>query len=227
MDAVRLAPHDIRRVDACLSLSQFVSTFEVSAAAAMVETDTARVADSPGRQVIVDMPLTLRRTWDFIQPSANVPTRPGGHGTCRSVGSRARQGGATFHGVPIGNAFGTKVTGVVDNRPESFGELRIGVAGNPAENLGAGQLAVVTRSGTNELHGEVCNYQTSPSPLVRDPLAVARTDSIGGSSAALCSTPDAMKVATAPASSRASNSNASARPASERPTRPYPSGAGA
>ncbi|MCS7316140.1 MAG: hypothetical protein NZ554_11735 [Bryobacteraceae bacterium] len=140
VDAVRLAPHDIRRVDACLSLSQFVSTFEVSAAAAMVETDTARVADSPGRQVIVDMPLTLRRTWDFIQPSANVPTRPGGHGTCRSVGSRARQGGATFHGVPIGNAFGTKVTGVVDNRPESFGELRIGVAGNPAENLGAGQL---------------------------------------------------------------------------------------
>lgn len=177
VDDIRLAPRDVRRLDVSLSLSQVATTIEVTAGAALIETETARVADLRSRQTLVDMPLTLRRTWDFIQLSPNV-SKAGTGWYMRFGGSRSRQGYMTVDGVPIGNVFGGHTTGVVDNRTESYGEVRLEVAGSPAESQGIGQLAVVTRSGTNEVHGELFNYYTTIALQARDPFATTKTGSI-------------------------------------------------
>ncbi|GIU80805.1 MAG: hypothetical protein KatS3mg005_4043 [Bryobacteraceae bacterium] len=176
-DNIRLAPRDIRRVDVGLTLSQVATTVEVSAGATLVETETARVADTRTRQTIIDMPLSLRRAWDLIQLSPNVSKTAAGF-NMRFGGSRTRQGDVTVDGIPIGNVFGGQITGVVSDRTESYGEVRLEVAGSSAENPGIGQMSVVTRSGTNELHGEVFNYYSSPGLQARNPFSVVNTGSI-------------------------------------------------
>lgn len=174
---IRLAARDIRRIDVPLSLSQVTTAVEVSAGATLVETDTARVADMRVRQTIIDMPLSLRRAWDLIQLSPNV-SKTGTGFTMRFGGSRTRQGDVTIDGIPIGTVFGGQISGVVSDRTESYGEVRLEVAGSSAENPGIGQMSVVTRSGTNELHGEVFNYYSSPGLQARNPFATTGTGSI-------------------------------------------------
>jgi len=177
VDDIRLSARDIRRIDVALSLSQVATTVEVSAGVTLVETESARVADVRTRQTLIDMPLSLRRAWDIIQLSPNV-SKASGSFTMRFGGSRARQGDVTVDGIPIGTVFGGQITGVVSDRTESYGELRLEVAGSSAENPGIGQMSVVTRSGTNELHGEVFNYYSSPGLQARNPFATAGTGSI-------------------------------------------------
>jgi hypothetical protein len=174
---IRLAARDIRRIDVPLSLTQVTTAVEVSAGATLVETDTARVADMRVRQTLIDMPLSLRRAWDIIQLSPNV-SKAGNSFTMRFGGSRARQGDVTIDGIPIGTVFGGQISGVVSDRTESYGEVRLEVAGSSAENPGIGQMSVVTRSGTNELHGEVFNYYSSPGLQARNPFATTGTGSI-------------------------------------------------
>jgi hypothetical protein len=174
---ILLAPRDIRRIDVALSLSQVATTVEVSAGATLVETETARVADTRTRQTIIDMPLSLRRAWDLIQLSPNVSKTAVGF-NMRFGGSRTRQGDVTVDGIPIGTVFGGQINGVVSDRTESYGEVRLEVAGSSAENPGIGQMSVVTRSGTNELHGEVFNYYSSPGLQARNPFSLVNTGSI-------------------------------------------------
>ncbi len=177
VEGVVLAPRDIRRVDVPLSLTQVTTTVEVSAGATLVETETARVADTRTRQTIIDMPLSLRRAWDLIQLSPNVSKTASGF-NMRFGGSRTRQGDVTVDGVPIGTVFGGQINGVVSDRTESYGEVRLEVAGSSAENPGIGQMSVVTRSGTNELHGEAFNYYSSPGLQARNPFSTVNTGSI-------------------------------------------------
>lgn len=177
VDEVRLAPRDIRRTDVGLSLSQVATTVEVSAGATLVETETARVADARTRQTLIDMPLSLRRAWDFIQLSPNV-SKAAGSFNMRFGGSRTRQGDVAVDGVPIGTVFGGQISGVVSDRTESYGEVRLEVAGSSAENPGIGQMSVVTRSGTNELHGEAFNFYSSPGLQARNPFSMVGTGSI-------------------------------------------------
>lgn len=177
VEDIRLNARDIRRVNVPLSLAQVATTVEVSGGATLVETETARVADVRVRQTMIDMPLSLRRSWDFLQLSPNV-SKTGTGFNIRFGGSRTRQGDVTVDGIPIGNVFGGQITGVVTDRTESYGELRLEVAGSSAENPGIGQMSIVTRSGTNEVHGEVFNYYTSPGLQARNPFATVGTGSI-------------------------------------------------
>ena len=174
---VILLARDIRRIDVQFQVGQVATTVEVSAGVTLIETETARIADTRTRETMVDMPLSLRRAWDFIQLSPNVSKTKSGF-TMRFGGSRTRQGDVTVDGVSISNVFGGQITGVVSDRTESYQEIRLEVAGGTAENPGIGQMAVVTRSGTNQVRGEAFLYYTSPGLQARNPFATASTGSI-------------------------------------------------
>ncbi|MCU0244984.1 MAG: TonB-dependent receptor [Bryobacter sp.] len=169
-----LAARDLRRVDVGFQIGQVATAIEVTGGVTLIETETARVADTRIRQTMVDMPLSLRRAWDFIQLSPNVSKTKSGF-NMRFGGSRTRQGDVTVDGVSITNVFGGQITGVVSDRTESYQEIRLEVAGSGAENPGIGQMSVVTRSGTNELHGEAFNYYTSPGLSARNPFSTVGT----------------------------------------------------
>jgi hypothetical protein len=177
VDRIVLGARDVRRIDISFQLGQVATAVEVSAGVTLIETETARVADTRTRQTMIDMPLSLRRAWDFIQLSPNVSKTKSGF-NMRFGGSRTRQGDVTVDGVTISNVFGGQITGVVADRTESYQEFRLEVAGGLAENPGIGQLSIVTRSGTNDLHGEAFNYYTSPGMQARNPFSTAATGSI-------------------------------------------------
>lgn len=177
VEDIQLVARDRRRIDVSLAVGQVTTSVEVSAGATLIETETARVADTRTRQTMIDMPLSLRRAWDFIQMSPQVSKTKSGF-NMRFGGSRTRQGDVTVDGVSITNVFGGQITGVVSDRTESYQEIRLEVAGSSAENPGIGQMSVVTRSGTNQLHGEVFNYYTSPGLTARNPFSTTGTGSI-------------------------------------------------
>jgi hypothetical protein len=176
-DNIILTARVIRRVDVTFQVGQVSTAVEVTAGATLIETETARLSDVRVRQTMVDMPLSLRRAWDIVQMSPNVSKTKSGF-NMRFGGSRNKQGDVTVDGVSISNVFGGQITGVVSDRTESYQELRVEVAGGLAENPGIGQMSIVTRAGSNELHGEVFNYYTSPGLQARNPFAAVNTGSI-------------------------------------------------
>jgi hypothetical protein len=176
-DNIILTARTIRRVDVTFQVGQVTTAVEVTAGATLIETETARLSDVRVRQTMIDMPLSLRRAWDIVQMSPNVSKTKSGF-NMRFGGSRTKQGDVTVDGVSISNVFGGQITGVVSDRTESYQELRVEVAGGLAENPGIGQMSIVTRAGSNELHGEAFNYYTSPGLQARNPFSVVNTGSI-------------------------------------------------
>ncbi len=174
---IELSGRDQRRVDIHFALGQVSTKVEVSAGATVIETETARVSDVKDRATLNQLPLSLRRSWDFITLSPGV-SKPQGSFYYRFNGSRNKQGDASFDGISIASTFGGPVTGVLTDRTEGYSEIRLDSAGNSAEYAGIGQLSVVTRSGNNKFHGSVFEYYTSPGLQARNPFSVSGTASV-------------------------------------------------
>ena len=56
--------------------------------------------------------------------------------------------------------------------------MRIDSAGNSAEFAGIGQISIVTRSGTNEIHGSAFEYYNTPGLSARNPFSPTATGSV-------------------------------------------------
>jgi hypothetical protein len=77
VENIILTGRDIRRIDVQLQIGQVGSVVEVSAGASLVETETARIADTKDREVLRALPLTLRRAWDYFTMTPQIE-RTGG-----------------------------------------------------------------------------------------------------------------------------------------------------
>src|SRR5437762_5173005 len=65
IDNLILSVREVRRVDIQLQIGQVGQTVEVTGGASLIETETARIADFKDRVVLRNLPLTLRRAWDY------------------------------------------------------------------------------------------------------------------------------------------------------------------
>jgi hypothetical protein len=72
VESLPLASRASQRVDMKLQVGQVATTVEVSGAAALIETETAKISDIKAREVIQSLPMTLRRIHDVwaVQPSS-------------------------------------------------------------------------------------------------------------------------------------------------------------
>jgi hypothetical protein len=174
---VELAGRDVRRIEVKLELGQVQTAIEVTAGATLIETESGRIADVKDRTVMTQLPLTLRRTWDYFQLAPTV-SKPRGGWYIRFGGSRSRQGDVSFDGSSLATISGGPITGVLTDRTEGYQEMRIDSAGNSAEYAGIGQISIVTRAGTNQLHGSAFEYYTTPGILARNPFSPTATGSI-------------------------------------------------
>ncbi len=174
---VELAGRDVRRIDVKLEIGQLQTAIEVTAGATLIETESARIADVKDRTVMTELPLTLRRTWDYFQLAPTV-SKPNGGWYIRFAGSRNRQGDVSFDGTSIGTISGGPITGVLTDRTEGYQEMRIDSAGNSSEYAGIGQISIVTRGGSNQIHGSAFEYYTSPGMLARNPFSPTATGSV-------------------------------------------------
>src|SRR5881397_3223554 len=171
---IRLVSNDLRRIDVRLELGAPDTTIEISAGATLIETETARISDSKDAQALKILPLNTRQLWDYLSLTPGVVQAGAGSANRRFAGSRLNQADASIDGITISNGTdGTQISPLV-SQVESFQEFRVDMANNTAEYGAIGQVTVVSKSGTNELHGSFFDYYSTPFFRARNPFSPAR-----------------------------------------------------
>jgi hypothetical protein len=174
VENIILAARDIRRIDAHMIVGSQAARVDVTAGATLIETETARISDSKSSEVLKTVPLNARWLWAFLNLAPNFISGPEGY---RFGGARAEQSNWAIDGTTFNDGTGNAI-GPQGNYIESFREVRIDLANNSAEFGGVGQLTVITKSGTNELHGAAFDYYSTPVFRARNPFAPARTTGV-------------------------------------------------
>jgi hypothetical protein len=168
---IRLANQDLRRVDVRMEVGAVETTVMVQGVTGLIETETARISDTKTADVIRDLPLNQRSLWDFVGQNPGIVQAASSTATRRFSGSRNNQSDASVDGITISNGRdGTQVTPLV-NYVESMAEVRVDMANNTAEFGGLGQVTVVSKSGTNQVHGSGFDYYQTPIFVSRNPFA--------------------------------------------------------
>ncbi len=171
---VLLQAREERRLDIRLQVGTLGSAVEVTAGAALIETDTARIGDSKNAEALKSLPLSTRSLYSFLALTPGVLGAGGGQSTRRFAGSRVNQSEQSIDGITTSNGFdGTQITPLV-SYIESFQEVRVDMANNSADIGSVGQVTVVSKSGTNEIHGNVFDYYVTPWFRARNPFAAER-----------------------------------------------------
>ena len=164
---ITLNVNDHITVDVAMEVGTVSQTVEVSANAAHVDTTTATLGDVIGGKSIVDQPLVSRSYIDLmglqagVNPSTNASGRVSGNLSAGNVsvsGSRADANGFSVNGgnVEEGEANGTSIIPNAD----SIAEFRIITNSANAEygHYSGGAVSVITKSGTNGLHGDAFEF---------------------------------------------------------------------
>jgi hypothetical protein len=171
-----LSARDIRRVDAKLALATAAVVVEVSGGATLIETESARLADTRSRDVMRALPLTLRRAWDYFTLTPQFE-RTGGW-NLRLAGAGELQATATIDGTTIQQAWGAPIGPIMD-RTELVQEMRVDIAQANAESATMGQLTLISRSGNNDFHGTAALYYSNNDLNSRNPFSLTKNKGWG------------------------------------------------
>jgi len=175
-DNLKLDVDQTARVDFMLKLGTVAETVEVTAAAALLESETTTMGQVIEQKRIVEMPLNLRNYLELAKTAPGVlPARTLGRGA-RTAGEDNTEGGFIALGQ---RAYQTNVLlDGVDNSSRASGgplgfqaqatkppvdavaEFKVVTNNNSAEfgyRMGA-KVIVSTKSGTNELHGTLYEF---------------------------------------------------------------------
>lgn len=145
---ITLSTQQAVRFDLALEVGDVTQAVEVSAGAAGVSTETARLGDIRPRQDLLNLPLNSRSTLSYFYLTPYVYSGD-------SVGGlRYNDLNYTIDGVTSNSAvFGGRVGPMIEVALESVQEMTIMATNNSAEYPKVATLFVTTRSGTNDLHG--------------------------------------------------------------------------
>jgi len=174
-----LVARDYRRLDVSLEVGAVETRVEVSAGATLIETETARIADTKTADVLKSIPLNTRGIWAFLALSPSVLQAGSGSSTIRFAGSRTNQSNWAIDGTTFADGVSNTQIGPLANYIESFQEIKIDIANNTAEFGTIGQVTMISKSGTNSLHGNVFSYYSTPWFRARNPFALARPAGVG------------------------------------------------
>ena len=171
---LQLVSLDNRRIDIRLEVGAVETRVEVTAGATLIETESARISDSKSNQQLNSLPLNTRSLWNFVGLTPGVVQAGNDSSTRRFAGSRANQSDASIDGITLSNQYdGTQISPLV-SQIESFEEIRVDLANNTAEFGGIGQVTIISKGGTNELHGAGFDYYSTPWFRARNPFAAQR-----------------------------------------------------
>jgi hypothetical protein len=172
-------------INAVLEVGQVTEQVEVQANASLVETRTQGVGQVIENQRILELPLNGRNVTELISLAGGATPAP------ITRGSRSFQRG---EGVSIAGGLGTGVAyfldGAVHNNPQSGGnysipfpdalqEFKVETSALSAQHglHSAGAVTVVTKSGTNDFHGNLFEFVRNGKFNARNAFAV-RNDSL-------------------------------------------------
>jgi hypothetical protein len=175
---VELVSRDVRRLDIAMQIGRVAASVEVSGGGAtLIETETARISQTRTASDMEVLPLNTRSLTAFLSLSPGVATASTETATRRFAGSRRNQSDISVDGVSTTASNGTQISPLT-NYIESFSEARVDMANNTAEASPVGEVTVVSKSGTNQLHGSVFDYYVTPMFRARDPSSPQRGSGI-------------------------------------------------
>jgi hypothetical protein len=170
---ILLAVRETRRIDIALALASTQQTIEISGGATLVETESAKISDTKSREDLRTLPLTLRRAWDYVTMTPQVARSATGF-SLSLAGTRNGQSEANIDGITIAPPGGGFGFGPIMDRTENLEELRVEMSLNSAEYGTPGGMTLITKGGTNQLHGFYSDYYSTPAFRARDPFQTAR-----------------------------------------------------
>jgi len=170
-------------LNATLQVGSVTQTVEVDAGAAMVETQSSGIGQVIDRQRVVDLPLNGRQVTDLIYLSGGATTAPAGD--LNSNKNYPTQTISVGGGLP--NAVSYLMDGASNNDPfnnlnlpfpfpDALQEFKVETSAIPARygQHAAAAVNVVTKSGTNELHGDAFEFLRNADLNARDFFASSR-----------------------------------------------------
>lgn len=165
-------------VNATLEVGASSETIEVSAEAAALNTTDASLGNAFGENQVRQLPLEGRNVPDLLslqagvvytgnRPDVNtdVDTRSG------SVnGARSDQSTVTLDGINVNDSGGHAFTSVLPVTLDSVQEFRVTTTNYNADQGGSSgaQVALVTKSGTNNFHGSLYEYHRNTYTTAND-----------------------------------------------------------
>jgi hypothetical protein len=156
-------------VNAALDVGALTEAVEVSASAIQVQTDTSgNIGDLLTGRSIRDLPIVGtrgRNPIDLVQVIPGVVFGANTGGGVHVNGARDRSWNYTVDGIDSNetSAGGSDLSPVRVN-PDSLSEFRV-ITSNPTAEFGrnsGGQVAMITSSGTNEIHGDGFWFYRTP-----------------------------------------------------------------
>jgi hypothetical protein len=151
----------ISHLDVKMQIGKTAEIVEVTAEAAIVNTEDSKLATTVSSTEIANLPLNGRNVYDLMQqaPGAvnvNGTMMEAGHGT---VVNGVRE---DFNGFLINGVSNKDLSGGVNNTPiqdtvEEFQQLQLNMSAQYGSSAGSVNN-LVTKSGTNAIHGSVWEY---------------------------------------------------------------------
>ena len=151
----------VLRVDFKLSLGEISETIEVSGAATSVNTENSRLSQTVGSVQIANLPLNGRNVYDLIQ---YAPGATNVRGLLFENGANTVVNGVreNFNGFLMNGSANKGLSGGPVNQPiqDSVQEFQVLTLNNSAEfgNSAGAITNLITKSGTNQLHGSAWEY---------------------------------------------------------------------
>ena len=151
------------RTDIQLSLGQVSEQVEVSAAAAVIQTENAKVSTQVQNKLVDELPLivagSMRSPFNLVAVAAEAR----GDGQRLSLGGgQAASWDATLDGHSVGTNRSSDTAEAALNTPsvEALTEFTIDTNGFKAEygQAGGGVMTFASKSGTNQFHGTVYDF---------------------------------------------------------------------
>ena len=160
VDNVELVARQDLRLDVKLAVATQSQVVEVSAAAALVNTENATLSDSKLNSDITQLPLNSRAV--SSSPLAALAVSPDvvkdTQGNIAVAGASSAQTGFSVDGISTANVL--KNGALQDAYPSSEGiqEMSVTAFNNNAEFAQIGDVTFTTKSGTNQYHGSLFEY---------------------------------------------------------------------
>ncbi len=136
-------------IDPAMEVGSLQNTVEVTDAAPVVATEGAQVSDVKDALRIHDLPLNGRQVSNLFNLTAGVE---GGGTNTRTNGMKVGSTEMTLDGISYVDRFGGAISRVQPGL-DTISEFRIETAGSGAQFSRPATIELVTRSGTNTLHG--------------------------------------------------------------------------
>ena len=172
-EGLQLAANQNIRADFTLEVTASSTGITVAAESSRIETETAKLSDVRTTTQLRSLPLADRSVYRFLVLTPGVTG--GMDGTMSVSGSRLRQVHYAVDGVTMADVRTSNTIGPTLNFIESFDEAKIDFGNNSAEFKAIGTLTMVSRRGTNQLHGAVYDYYSTGAFRAADYFTHARS----------------------------------------------------